>query len=132
MLAEAMAAGTIPIAYDVPYGPADLIDHGRNGLLVPSGDQDALAAAVSRLASLPPRRRRADAPRRPPDGPRLLGVGGRRRAGRSLRDALARRARRRTGQASPRSIATALATRRARVSSAFASVIARACSLRWL
>ena len=56
VLAEAMAAGTIPIAYDVPYGPADLIDDGRNGLLVPSGDEDALAAAVTRLATLPPRR----------------------------------------------------------------------------
>jgi poly(glycerol-phosphate) alpha-glucosyltransferase len=55
VLAEAMAAGTLPIAYDVPYGPADVIEHGRNGLLVPSGDEDALADAVTRLASLPPR-----------------------------------------------------------------------------
>ena len=55
VLAEAMAAGTLPIAYDVPYGPADVIDDGRNGLLVPSGDEAALAAAVTRLASLPPR-----------------------------------------------------------------------------
>ena len=53
VLAEAMAAGTLPIAYDVPYGPADLIDDGRNGLLVPSGDEAALAAAVTRLASMP-------------------------------------------------------------------------------
>jgi poly(glycerol-phosphate) alpha-glucosyltransferase len=57
VLAEAMAAGTIPIAYDVPYGPADLIEHGENGLLVPSGDEDALAAAVTRLLTMPPRRR---------------------------------------------------------------------------
>ncbi len=56
VLAEAMAAGTIPIAYDVPYGPADLIENGRNGILVPSGDQDALVAAIMRLATLPPRR----------------------------------------------------------------------------
>jgi poly(glycerol-phosphate) alpha-glucosyltransferase len=53
VLAEAMAAGTLPIAYDVPYGPADLIDDGWNGMLVPSGDEAALAAAVTRLASMP-------------------------------------------------------------------------------
>ncbi len=132
VLAEAMAAGTIPIAYDVPYGPADLIEHGRNGLLVPSGDQEALAAAVGRLTSLPPRRvaRMRRAARRTARASSESAVVDAWAV--AFRDALARRAREGTGQAPPRSIATALATRRARVSSAFASLIARACSLRWL
>jgi len=60
-LIEGMAAGCIPIAYDVPYGPADLID-GVNGILVPSGDQAALAAAIEKLIAETPaqlaRRRR--------------------------------------------------------------------------
>ena len=61
VLAEAMAAGCIPIAYDVDYGPADLID-GVNGILVPDGDEAALAAAVASLLAETPaqlaRRRR--------------------------------------------------------------------------
>jgi poly(glycerol-phosphate) alpha-glucosyltransferase len=61
VIIEAMAAGCIPIAYDVPYGPSDLID-GVNGILVPSGDVDALAAAVTQLMAESPeqleRRRR--------------------------------------------------------------------------
>ena len=56
VLVEAMAAGCIPIAYDVRYGPADVIAHGRNGFLVPSGDVDALAAAIAELAAMSPRR----------------------------------------------------------------------------
>ena len=55
-LVEAMAAGCIPIAYDVNYGPASVIRDGRNGFLVPSGDEDALADAIRRLQTLPPRR----------------------------------------------------------------------------
>ena len=54
-LVEAMAAGCLPIAYDVPYGPSDLIVDGRTGFLVPSGDEVALAAAIERLLSLPRR-----------------------------------------------------------------------------
>lgn len=55
-LVEAMAAGCIPIAYDVKYGPASVIRDGRNGFLVPSGDQTALADAIRRFEALPPRR----------------------------------------------------------------------------
>lgn len=61
VLIEAMAAGCIPIAYDVPYGASDMID-GTNGILVPSGDEAALAAAIRTLATESPaalaRRRR--------------------------------------------------------------------------
>lgn len=54
VLVEAMAAGCIPIAYDVRYGPSDIITHGRNGFLVPSGDVDALADAIRTVATMPP------------------------------------------------------------------------------
>lgn len=53
VLVEAMAAGCIPIAYDVDYGPADLID-GRNGILVPGGDERALASAIAGLLAETP------------------------------------------------------------------------------
>ncbi|MFF2273846.1 glycosyltransferase [Agromyces sp. NPDC058136] len=56
VLVEAMAAGCIPIAYDLRYGPADLIRDGRNGFLVKPGDVDALAAAIASLQRMPPRR----------------------------------------------------------------------------
>lgn len=56
---EAMAAGCIPIAYDAPYGPADLIEHGVNGFLVPDGNRAALAAAIAEVASLGERRAEA-------------------------------------------------------------------------
>ncbi len=56
VLVEAMAAGCIPIAYDVRYGPADIIEHGRNGFLVRSGDVDALAETIVELAAMAPAR----------------------------------------------------------------------------
>ncbi|SIO09575.1 glycosyltransferase [Agromyces cerinus] len=56
VLVEAMAAGCLPIAYDIPYGPADLIRDGRNGFLVPPGDVDGLTDAIVRLQRMSPRR----------------------------------------------------------------------------
>ena len=58
-LLEAMSAGCIPIAYDIRYGPRDLIDHGRNGFLIRSGHVMGLARAILRLQRLP-RERIAD------------------------------------------------------------------------
>lgn len=52
-LVEAMAAGCIPIAYDIPYGPSDLIDDGRNGFLVDAGDIDSLAERIIELQRMP-------------------------------------------------------------------------------
>ncbi|ODT37905.1 MAG: hypothetical protein BGO45_03015 [Microbacterium sp. 71-36] len=46
VVAEAMAAGCLPIAYDVPYGPRELIRHGRTGWLVPAGDVARLTATL--------------------------------------------------------------------------------------
>lgn len=54
VLAEAMARGCLPIAYDIPYGPADLITDGVDGALVPDGDIDAAAAAIARLVARSP------------------------------------------------------------------------------
>ncbi len=54
VVAEAMAAGCLPIAYDVPYGPRELIADGKTGWLVPSGDVVALTDAIVAAAQLPP------------------------------------------------------------------------------
>lgn len=57
-LVEAMDAGCIPIAYDIDYGPAEIIRDGRNGYLLPAGDIEAMSAAIQTVASMPERRRR--------------------------------------------------------------------------
>lgn len=49
---ESMAAGCIPIAYDVRYGPSSIITHGVDGFLVPSGDVEALATMIDHVATL--------------------------------------------------------------------------------
>lgn len=50
---ESMSAGCIPISYAVDYGPADIIDDGVNGFLVPAGDVDALSKAILRFLAMP-------------------------------------------------------------------------------
>ncbi|MFC0681239.1 glycosyltransferase [Lysobacter korlensis] len=53
VLVEAMAAGCIPIAYDIRYGPSEIITHGRTGFLVRSGDLNGLARTIARLQRMP-------------------------------------------------------------------------------
>lgn len=48
-LMEAMAVGLPCVSTDCPNGPAELIQNGKNGLLVPVGDADALANAILKM-----------------------------------------------------------------------------------
>jgi poly(glycerol-phosphate) alpha-glucosyltransferase len=58
VLVEAMAAGCLPIAYDIEYGPADIVTHDVDGFLVPRADEQALAARIAEVATASPRRLR--------------------------------------------------------------------------
>jgi poly(glycerol-phosphate) alpha-glucosyltransferase len=53
VLIESMARGCIPIAYDMPFGPADIIIPEINGFLVPSGDLNGLTEAIKRIVAMP-------------------------------------------------------------------------------
>jgi glycosyltransferase involved in cell wall biosynthesis len=57
VIAEAMAVGTPVVATSVG-GPAEIIAHGRDGLLAPPRDPAAWAAAINRLLDDPAERRR--------------------------------------------------------------------------
>lgn len=58
VLLEAMAEGVAALATDCPSGPSEIVEDGRNGLLVPPEDPVALAAAVERLLDDPAHRAR--------------------------------------------------------------------------
>ncbi|CAM5265330.1 stealth conserved region 3 domain-containing protein [Streptomyces xanthochromogenes] len=49
VLLEVFAAGVPVVAYDIVTGPAEIIRHGVDGLLVPAADKDSLAAAMAKL-----------------------------------------------------------------------------------
>ena len=49
ILIEAMSKAMAVVSFDCPTGPADVIDNGRNGLLVPLGDVDGLGRAMLEL-----------------------------------------------------------------------------------
>lgn len=51
VLVEAMQMRRACISFDCPSGPRDLIEHERNGLLVPPEDIAALSFALQRLAA---------------------------------------------------------------------------------
>ena len=56
VLIQALAVGCPIVSTDCPHGPAEILEDGRLGALVPVGDPAALAAAIDRAL---------DAPRRP-------------------------------------------------------------------
>ena len=49
MMIEAMSAGLPIVSYDCPCGPKDLIQDGKNGFLVPIGDEALLAERICQL-----------------------------------------------------------------------------------
>ncbi len=53
VLAEAMAHGVPPVAFDCPTGPSDLIRHGENGFLIEVGNFHAAANFVIQLLRYP-------------------------------------------------------------------------------
>lgn len=57
VIAEAAAAGTPTIAFDVSGGVRSLVAHDRTGLLIPPGDVDGFTWALRALMSDPTRRR---------------------------------------------------------------------------
>ena len=47
VLIEALAVGTPVVATNCESGPDEILDHGRLGRLVPTGDGDALAGGIA-------------------------------------------------------------------------------------
>ncbi|MCC2097312.1 MAG: glycosyltransferase family 4 protein, partial [Hyphomicrobiales bacterium] len=56
VIVEAMAAG-LPVVSTAVDGPAEIITHEQNGILVPPGDAAALADAIRSLLDSPDRAR---------------------------------------------------------------------------
>jgi glycosyltransferase involved in cell wall biosynthesis len=54
VLAESLACGTPVVATDCETGPAEILDHGRFGRLVPVGDHAAMAGAIEATLDAPP------------------------------------------------------------------------------
>jgi glycosyltransferase involved in cell wall biosynthesis len=53
VLVEAMAVGTPVVATNCESGPAEILEHGKYGPLVPVGDADALAEAIVQTLNHP-------------------------------------------------------------------------------
>jgi glycosyltransferase involved in cell wall biosynthesis len=51
---EAMLAGLPVVSTDCPFGPSELIEPGRTGYLVPTGDGAALASAMDQMVEIGP------------------------------------------------------------------------------
>lgn len=91
VIVEAMAAGAPVVATDCPYGPGEILEGGRHGLLVPPGDAERFAGAVLRVLgddALRERLRHAGAARARDFAPAAVAAG----YGRLFHDLLAARA----------------------------------------
>lgn len=51
VIIEAMACKTPVISTDCPYGPGEIIESGKNGLLVPGNNKNILAESMAKLLS---------------------------------------------------------------------------------
>lgn len=58
VLVEAMSCGLPVIAFDCPYGPADIITDGVDGFIIENGNTDAFADAVCTLIKNPELRKK--------------------------------------------------------------------------
>jgi glycosyltransferase involved in cell wall biosynthesis len=56
VLVEALGCGTPVVTTDCPYGPAEIVDQGRFGEMIPVGDAPQMAAAIMRTAMASPDR----------------------------------------------------------------------------
>ncbi|MFC4637086.1 glycosyltransferase [Deinococcus hohokamensis] len=55
VLVEAMACGLPTVAFDIEFGPRELVRHEETGYLVPDGDLDTFAGILQALAEQPQR-----------------------------------------------------------------------------
>jgi glycosyltransferase involved in cell wall biosynthesis len=53
VIIEALACGCPVVSTDCPYGPAEILDGGTFGCLVPVGNPEAMAAAISATLDFP-------------------------------------------------------------------------------
>lgn len=58
VLVEAMSCGLPVVAFDCPYGPAEILTHGKNGYLINSRDQKAFVEKICCLINNPTSRSR--------------------------------------------------------------------------